>query len=75
MVDDVVFSATCLAPEHVQGVGDQADDNVKELMDTGKKKFTKSQLKEIQKKWSSKSRRKKKSNTKKLGGKKAHARW
>lgn len=45
---------------------------VEDAMDIGKK-LSKSQLKELQKKWSSS--RRKKSKAKKLGGKKAHTRW
>lgn len=70
---EVLFFATGTAPEVERG--HSVSSQVEDVMDTGKRKLTKSQLKEIQKKWSSQSERRKKRKAKKLGGKKSHTCW
>lgn len=64
-----------VAPEAEGAQPEQKDSTQGEpdAMDTGTKKLSNSQLKKIREQWSSSRRKKRKA--KKLGGKKAHARW
>ena len=66
-------SSAASPAEQVETVDNDLSGAGEEGMDTGKKKLTKSQLREIQKKWSSS--RSKKAKAKKLKKRKAHSRW